>query len=254
MDPFPQTVLVVDDEPVVLQICGRFLPANGMKTSLASSAEEALALLATQRFGCMLTDKNLPGKDGIELIREARLLQPYLACIVMTGYESVESAVQALRLGATDYLTKPFEDIALVAEKVRLALKHQRDAWERDAFLQKIRGFESELSAVRKEADQQRSEIEMFNEILELRVQLALTDLTRERDELLTRMAPGAGGSAEIVGVEMAVILLRDIQNRETDASNQLRGELQRVVRQLESHIALLRKQARDDGTALTPR
>ncbi|HEX4386342.1 MAG TPA: response regulator [Myxococcales bacterium] len=245
---FPDTVLVVDDEPIVLQICSRILPSFGMQVVTAKTAEEAFEHLHDEGFGCVLTDKNLPGADGVEVLRETRRLQPHAACIMMTGYSSVDSAVEALRLGANDYLTKPFDDIELIAQKVQLAIKNQRAQFERDELLQRVRAFQSELRNAGGELEQQRTEIEMFNEVLEERVKQATMDLRAERDELQNRISSGIPrAEAEIVGVEMAIILLRDLQRKDTPASAELRGELARVLRQLEAYVAVLRKTAKGD-------
>jgi CheY-like chemotaxis protein len=243
---FPDTVLVVDDEPIVLQICSRILPSFGMQVVTAKTAEEAFELLHDEGFGCVLTDKNLPGADGVEVLRETRRLQPHAACIMMTAYSSIDSAVEALRLGANDYLTKPFEDIELIAQKVQLAVKNQRAQFERDELIQRVRAFQAELTSTGGELEQQRTEIEMFNEVLEERVKKATGDLRRERDELQVRISSGMPREeAEIVGVEMAIILLRDLQRKDTPATAMLRGELARVVRQLESYVTALRKTAK---------
>src|ERR1700719_1272907 len=120
---FPETVLVVDDEAVVLDVLGQLLKRRKYAFVAVSRGEEALKKLREQGFGCLLTDKNLPDVDGLTLIRAARKEQPHCACILMTGYSSTESAVEALRLGATDYLEKPFDDLELVAQKIEKALR-----------------------------------------------------------------------------------------------------------------------------------
>jgi hypothetical protein len=90
---------------------------------------------------------------------------------------------------------------------------------------------------------QQRTEIDMFNEVLEARVQIATKDLVAERDELRRQLDGGADvrQNAEIVGVEMALILLEDLQKRPGLDVAPFRGELQRVIRQLQSHVRQLR-------------
>ncbi len=239
---FPDAVLVVDDEPLVLEVASAALALRGLEVTTAATAEEALELLRKKGFGCLLTDKNLPGMNGIELMREARRLQPHCACIVMTGYASTESVVESLRLGATDYLTKPFESLPLAAEKVHRAIENHRAQHERNRLLDRLREFKAELSQREDQVSRQRTEIEMFNEILELRVEQATKDVRRERDELLARMSGGASREeAEIVGAEMALLLVRSIQLADSPVSAPLRGELQRVVRQLETHIQTLR-------------
>src|SRR5690242_19041645 len=97
---FPNAVLIVDDEPTVIDVLMVVLKKHQLTAKGAATGEEALNLLKTERFGCLVADKNLPGKSGLEVIREAKRLQPYCACLVMTGYPTTESMLEALRLGA----------------------------------------------------------------------------------------------------------------------------------------------------------
>jgi CheY-like chemotaxis protein len=118
------TVLVVDDEPVVLDICARLLEREpDLVVTLAQTAEEALPLLQEQRFDVLVTDKNLPGLDGIELIAAARKLQPNLEALMITAYASSESVIAAFAAGASDYILKPFDDLRVLRAKVRAALE-----------------------------------------------------------------------------------------------------------------------------------
>lgn len=122
------TVLVVDDEPVVRDVCARLLAREpDLVVSLAEDAEEALELLRAQRFDVLITDKNLPGMGGVELIAEARALQPALEAVMITGYSSSESVIAAFAAGASDYILKPFEDLRLVRAKVRAALERRSE-------------------------------------------------------------------------------------------------------------------------------
>jgi DNA-binding NtrC family response regulator len=238
---FPEGVLVVDDEEVVRQVIAGMLPMHGLHVQTAPDAESALELVRKQGFACVLTDKNLPGMTGIQLIAEVRQLQPYCACIVMTGYASTASAVEALRLGAIDYLEKPFPDMALVVEKLRRAIANQRGAFERGRFIEQLEQFRAELKAKAGELAQHRSALEEFNAILEQRVADATADLRRERDELaaeLARKAP-AERRGEAVAVRMVLMLIEELQRRPDAAA--LRGDLARIVRQLDAHMRTLR-------------
>ncbi|HEX8439214.1 MAG TPA: response regulator [Archangium sp.] len=122
------TVLVVDDEAVVRDVCARLLAREpDLVVSLAEDAEEALELLRAQRFDVLITDKNLPGMGGVELIAESRKLQPALEAVMITGYSSSESVIAAFAAGASDYILKPFEDLRLVRAKVRAALERRSE-------------------------------------------------------------------------------------------------------------------------------
>jgi DNA-binding response OmpR family regulator len=122
------TLLVVDDEPVVLDVCGRLLAREPDLVVLqAASAEDALPLLQGQRIDVLITDKNLPQMSGIELIAEARRLQPSLEAMMITGYASSESVIAAFAAGASDYILKPFDDLRVLRAKVRAALERRAE-------------------------------------------------------------------------------------------------------------------------------
>lgn len=238
---FPEGVLVVDDEDVVRELIARMLPMHGLHVQTAADAETALEMVKKRGFACVLTDKNLPGMTGIQLIAEVRRLQPYCACIVMTGYASTSSAVEALRLGAIDYLEKPFPDMALVVEKVRRAIVNQRSAFERGRFIEQLEHFRAELKAKVGEIVQHRTAMEEFNAILEQRVADATADLRRERDELAAQLAQKAPAErrGETTAVKMVLMLIEELQKRPDAAP--LRGDLARIVRQLDGHLKTLR-------------
>lgn len=121
-------VLVVDDEPVVLDVVSRLLSRElDLVVTVAPSAEEALKLLRERPFDVLVTDKNLPGLSGVELIAEARRLRPALEAMVITGYASSESVIAAFAAGASDYILKPFDDLRLVRAKVRAALERRAE-------------------------------------------------------------------------------------------------------------------------------
>ncbi|GEN08568.1 Response regulator receiver domain-containing protein [Myxococcus fulvus] len=120
------TVLVVDDEPVVLDICARLLERESdLVVLVAASAEEALPILREQRIDVLVTDKNLPGMGGVELVAQARTLQPTLEALMITAYASSESVIAAFAAGASDYILKPFDDLRVLRAKVRAALERR---------------------------------------------------------------------------------------------------------------------------------
>ena len=105
----PLTVLVVDDEPTVCRSVEKILTRRGYRVSAASSVAGALDLLdAGRHVDLVLADLMMPGVPGMEFIRIAAERWPRLPIVVITGYASVASAVEATRLGAEDYLAKPF--------------------------------------------------------------------------------------------------------------------------------------------------
>ncbi|MBM4367096.1 MAG: response regulator [Deltaproteobacteria bacterium] len=100
--------LVVDDESSIHELVAEYLRGRGMEVDVARGGREAKALLSAGRFDVLLTDLRLPDTDGLDLVRQAAAAVPPVPAVVMTGYATVESAVQALRLGAMDFVLKPF--------------------------------------------------------------------------------------------------------------------------------------------------
>jgi DNA-binding NtrC family response regulator len=112
-------VLIVDDDDIFLRPLQRTLEVTGYDVLTVSSGEDAIDLLKTDDADLVLTDKRLPGMDGVELVRRIKVEHPDLAVVVMTAYGTIESAVEAMRLGASDYLVKPFE-----AAEVLIVVRH----------------------------------------------------------------------------------------------------------------------------------
>ena len=117
-------ILVVDDEEAVRTAVSLNLRRGGMEVLLANSAEEALDQLASHPVDLVLTDVKMPGANGLELLTTIRKKRPELPVVVMTGFSSVEDAVQAMADGAAHYLIKPVarEELLLV---IRRALSHK---------------------------------------------------------------------------------------------------------------------------------
>ncbi len=113
-------ILLVDDDPSVLDGLKKILTQDGYAVSTASSGYEALNLLSKRGFDIILTDMKLPGMGGLSLIQEIRKKNEPVAIVVITAYSSVKTAVDAIKCGADDYLTKPLnvEELEVVLEKL----------------------------------------------------------------------------------------------------------------------------------------
>jgi DNA-binding NtrC family response regulator len=118
-------LLVVDDELIVRDSLDKWFREEGYEVIVAESAQDALAKMAARRFDLALVDIKMPGTDGVELQRRMHEIDPDMLVIMMTGYASVETAVAALKNGAYDYVSKPF-DPDDIAHTVHNALSHQR--------------------------------------------------------------------------------------------------------------------------------
>jgi CheY-like chemotaxis protein len=123
--PSAHEVLVVDDEVVVLTVLREILRRGGYRVTTAASAEEAIDLMHKRHFDLVLTDKNLPGASGLEVLRVARTLDPQPAVVMITGYSSYDSAVEALDIGAQDYIEKPIRDVEALRFRIRRALSRR---------------------------------------------------------------------------------------------------------------------------------
>jgi two-component system NtrC family response regulator len=107
-------ILLVDDEETLLEYTSKRLIREGFHVKAASSGEEALEVARQESFDVAVVDLKMPGIDGVETQRGLRKLQPYLQCIVLTGYGSVETALESGREDAFQYLLKPIEYEELV--------------------------------------------------------------------------------------------------------------------------------------------
>ena len=118
-------LLIVEDERAVRECCREVARTLGFSTHLAESRDEALHALQGGAVDVVLLDLRLPGNNGLELLRELKRQRPEAVVIVMTGFATVQSAVQAMKLGAYDYITKPFnfDELRLVLERVTAHLK-----------------------------------------------------------------------------------------------------------------------------------
>jgi len=228
----PSSVLVVDDEPVVLQLFSRLLSEKGLRTRTASSAEEALKLLEEGGIACVLADKNMPGMDGIEMLRRMREAQPHCAFIVMTGYASTESAIEALRLGAVDYLQKPFEDLDVVAQRIEDAIQQVRSDIDRSAAMARLGVFQDGEPPATEDESDPAAPIQM----LEARVRQATEDLRARCLQLLSRLVASKGAGREVL---LSGERILDEVRRAREAKP---GEdMARIERLLEEHLALAR-------------
>jgi DNA-binding NtrC family response regulator len=100
-------ILIVDDEPIVRESIRDWLKDAGYQVAIAESGEEALKMMETQDFSILVMDVRLPGKTGIQILKEIKALKPQIKSIVITAYPSADLAVEAMKLGAVDYLIKP---------------------------------------------------------------------------------------------------------------------------------------------------
>ncbi|MCS7286310.1 MAG: hybrid sensor histidine kinase/response regulator [Anaerolineae bacterium] len=154
----PVRVLVVDDEIGIREGCRRVLGPRGFEVDVAENGPVGLRKLRESRYDVLLLDIIMPGMSGMEVLHQARQIDPELICIVITGYATVELAVQAIREGAHDFIAKPFSADHLLqvinrelerralrkeAEKLKALEEEARELARTKAELQKLEAVES---------------------------------------------------------------------------------------------------------------
>ena len=120
-----EKILVVDDERGMLSLLDKVLTKEGYEVKTATGADLAMDMIRTDGFDLIVSDIDMPKKDGIQLLKEIKEFSDTLTVIMITAYATVESAIIAMKLGAYDYITKPFQidEIKMVIKK---ALEHER--------------------------------------------------------------------------------------------------------------------------------
>ncbi len=133
----PEAILVADDEPGVRESLAEVLRDAGYTVATASDGSAALRAIDEQDFAVVVTDLRMPGADGLAVLERAREVSPQTVVIVMTAHGSIESAVEALRAGAADYILKPvlFEDLLAKVERI---LEHRELVWQTQVLRREI--------------------------------------------------------------------------------------------------------------------
>jgi two-component system phosphate regulon sensor histidine kinase PhoR len=150
----PAKILVVDDEMGIREACKRALAAEGYAVDLAEDGYLGLQRIQEKSFDLILMDLMMPGIGGLDLIKKTNDIDPEIIIVVITGYATIETAVEATRRGAYDYLPKPFTPEALTAlvkrglEKRELRLEAQRLHHEREQRLLELAGEKSRIRTI----------------------------------------------------------------------------------------------------------
>ena len=114
-----RSILIVDDEEAIRSSLSRMLQRENYHVEVASNPKDALDRLQASQYGLILTDVKMAGGSGLDLVQTVKQVSPKSLTIVMTGYGTIEMAVQAMRVGAFDFITKPYE-----IERVLVAVKN----------------------------------------------------------------------------------------------------------------------------------
>jgi len=116
---------IIDDEPIIHEVLGELLTSEGYEVEISSSGEEALEKHPSQTYDLILLDLLMPGMSGIEVFKKIKKIDPFAVIIIITAYASVESAISTMKMGAFDYIQKPFkhDELILIIER---AIKHKK--------------------------------------------------------------------------------------------------------------------------------
>ncbi len=185
-------VFVVDDEPQIRELLASALKREGYQVTTFADGHDALADLKSVAADILITDLRMPTISGLDLIRSAKEIRPELGSILITAFASTETAVQALRFGADDYLTKPFalDDLRRVVQRVlntgRMARDEQaavkRARSEADTLRKRSRKVEADLRQVREDLSLSQDELE--RRVRDLDFIRELTGLLAREDRL----------------------------------------------------------------------
>lgn|SRR5574341_91745 len=137
-------ILVVDDQPYILDLLCDFLFKEGYQVVLAESGERAAEVVKSNGIQLALIDLKLAGMDGIATMQKIRQTDPNIPTIIITGYPTQESSVQALKAGAYDYVSKPFR-LEELKKTIERALKEYQLRQEISELRDKIKKMEEEL-------------------------------------------------------------------------------------------------------------
>ena len=162
-----ERVLVVDDEPDMAESCAFFLNRAGYQVGTAHSGEEALEYLDREPCSVVITDLKMPRMSGLALLAEVKARDPDVEVLVITGFPEVDTAVEAMRQGALDYITKPFTEQAFL-DRVEKALAHHRVRATNEGLRMRLRRGSSGRTLVYRSA--------VFAEVVETLERAARTD------------------------------------------------------------------------------
>ena len=137
-------ILIIDDEASIRKTLARILQQAGFEVTTAEGAEQGLDYLRTTQFDLILTDLRMPGMHGMEALKVIHTEHPTLPVILFTAQPDVNSAVEALRHGATDYLLKPIKPEAIIERARNILEKQQQEKRRREIMLQ-IASLQNEL-------------------------------------------------------------------------------------------------------------
>ena len=199
-------VYVIDDDAAMRDSLNFLLDAANFEVTLFESATNFLEMLARLAFGCVVSDVRMPGIDGIELLKRMKSLDSPFPIVIITGHGDVALAVEAMKLGAVDFLEKPFEDDRLIG-MIETAIRHREPAAKDEAVTRDIAGRVDSLSP------RERQVMEgliagLSNKMIARNYDISPRTIEVYRANVMTKMQ--AGSLSELVRLAMRAGLLKD--------------------------------------------
>ena len=231
--PASPLILVVDDEPAIRDVLSEGLRDSGYQCTLASNGIEALEEINRRDYSLVLSDIDMPGMDGVKLLQAVKKARPDVEVVMVTGVVDVEVAVRAIRMGASDYLTKPFnfDEVRFTIER---ALERQRLIQENRAYQRNLEAKVAERTA---ELVLRNREIESLFAKLQTSYETTLEALAAALD---TRDTETQGHSARVS--EYTVLIAERMGVKEPELTEIRRGALLHDVGKIGISDAVLRK------------
>ena len=199
-------VYVIDDDEAMRDSLNFLLDSAGLEVTLFETAQQFLDALPGLDFGCVVSDVRMPGIDGIELLRRMKAAQSKFPILIMTGHGDVPLAVQAMKLGAIDFMEKPFDDDRLTG-MIEAAIRQAEPAAKDDTVTQNIVARIATLSP------RERQVMEgliagLSNKLIARDYDISPRTIEVYRANVMTKMQ--AGSLSELVRLAMRAGLLRD--------------------------------------------
>jgi DNA-binding NarL/FixJ family response regulator len=231
-----KSILLVDDEENILASIGWILKKNNFNVTTASSGREAIDILRTRRFDLVITDLIMAELDGIAVLKQAKSLYPDVGVIILTGHGAVGSAVEALKLGADDYLQKPCDIDDLLNKAMR--------SFEKQDLVAKLRDQNEQLKTEITARKNTELKLQEARANLEQQVEERTAELTHTVDELktvlktlMTREQELQEKNRELYDTNTALSIMLKRRDRE---HNDIRKEI--AAKTIEMVLPLLKK------------
>jgi len=230
-------VLVVDDEPTIRELMNLVLERDGHTVKTANDGIQALEMLQAERFDVLLSDIQMPHMSGLELLKLAKEAQPDLIVVVMTGFGTIETAVQAIKNGAADFITKPIRDLDQIPLIFKKAKQFQILQNEVKALRELNRLQDEFLALISHEL---RTPLTNVQGGLEAMRDIFSDQISGEARELLVTAVEGVNALAAVVE---SLLMMADLQNDRV-VLNKERADLNQLLAELFETASENKKQA----------